>query len=113
METKICFIFITDNNEIIATKNLISVRAELNRVSLLIEKGNYIDKIEVGNFKTINEANKMIDHIADSLLFARFGIDGVKCSCCSGLLPLESLTKNPSNLDFTVIDCRLKKLKKK
>ena len=112
METKTCFIFITDNNEIVATKNLISVRAELNRVVLRIEKESYIS-IEVGNFRTINEANKMIDHIADSLLFARFGIDGVRCSCCSGLLPLESLNKNPSNLDFTVIDCRLKKLKKK
>jgi len=112
METKTCFIFITDNNEIIATKNLISVRAELNRVVLRIEKESYIS-IEVGNFRTINEANKMIDHIADSLLFARFGIDGVRYSCCSGLLPLESLNKTPSNLDFTVIDCRLKKLKKK
>lgn len=113
METKTCFIFITDNNEIVATKKLISVRAELNRVFLHIEKENYIDKIEVGNFKTINEANKMIDHIADSLLFARFGIDGAIGLCCSGLSPLESLTKTPSNLDFIVIDCRLKKLKKK
>lgn len=118
METKTCFIFITDNNEIVATKNLIGVRAEAWRVVLYEEKENFINKTEIGSYKTTKEAKKMIDHIAESLLFAQLLMDGFlteghKYSSYSCLVPAESITKNPSNLDFIVIDCRLKKIKKK